>query len=225
MGLFITFEGLDGSGKSTQAGRLYEELVQQGVPVLLTREPGGTGISEQIRAILHSNENTDMLARTEVLLYSAARAQHVGEFIVPQLETERVVICDRYADSTLAYQGYGHGLNLSMLHTVTEFATGGVKPELTVYLDLTAEVSLSRRRSAFESAGGELNRMDRQAIEFYRRVRDGYLSLMAEEPQRWIRIDAEPTVEEVYREVRGQVIPFILRWLQHRPGPSERSRL
>ncbi len=182
MGLFITFEGLDGSGKSTQARLLVEELIRQDVPVVLTREPGGARISEQIRDILHSNDNTEMLARTEVLLYSASRAQHVGEFIVPHLDAGQVVVCDRYADSTLAYQGFGHGLDLSMLRCVTDFATGGLRPDLTVYLDLTVDAGLRRRRDAHESESGELNRMDQQTTEFYRRVRDGYQALMAAEP-------------------------------------------
>lgn len=216
MGLFITFEGLDGSGKSTQARLLYEELSRRDVPVVLTREPGGARISEQIRDILHSNDNTEMLARTEVLLYSASRAQHVGEFIVPRLDAGQVVVCDRYADSTLAYQGYGHGLDLSMLRCVTDFATGGLRPDLTVYLDLTVDVGLRRRRIAHESESGELNRMDQQTTEFYRRVRDGYLALMDAEPGRWLRVNAAPAVDEVYRSVRAQVMPMVEQFLRSR---------
>jgi dTMP kinase len=213
VGLFITFEGLDGSGKSTQARLLYEELKKRKVPVLLTREPGGTRIGEQVRDTLHSTANAEMLPTTEILLYSASRAQLVGEFILPRLDEGYVVLCDRYVDSTFAYQGYGHGLNLVTLRQISEFATTGLRPDLTVYLDLEVSLSLSRRHNAYHLEAGELNRMDQQAVDFYRRVKQGYLELIAEDPNRWRTIDAAPASHLVYQSVRREVLPVVEDWL------------
>lgn len=216
MGLFVTFEGLDGSGKSTQAHLLFEELKRRRVPVVLTREPGGTPISEQIRDVLHATTNVDMLPRAEVLLYAASRAQHVGQFILPHLSAQRAVLCDRYADSTLAYQGYGHGLDLDVLRTLTEFATLGLRPDLTIYLDLPVDVGLGRRRGAHEAEVGELNRMDQQTVDFYERVRRGYLEMIAADPPRWLVVNAGPPAAVVYESVRMHVLPVIDQWLAGR---------
>lgn len=184
--MFITFEGPDGSGKSTQIKRLAERLRAQGRPVLLTREPGGTAIGEQIRAVLHDLRNTAMQPRAEILLYSAARAQLVGEVIRPHLAAGGLVLSDRYADSTLAYQGYGHGLDLSALRQITAFATQGLVPDLTLLFDLDVETGLQRRLANRE----EWNRLDDYALAFHQRVREGYLELMRAEPARWVRLDA-----------------------------------
>lgn len=216
VGLFITFEGLDGSGKSTQARLLYEELKKRKIPVLLTREPGGTRIGEQIRATLHAVDNKEMLPTTEILLYSASRAQLVGEFILPRLAEGFIVLCDRYVDSTFAYQGYGHGLDLEMLRHISQFATSGLRPDLTLYLDLDVSAGLVRRRQAHQAESGELNRMDRQAVDFYQRVRQGYLEMIADQPQRWRIIDASPPSTVVCEAVRNEVLPVIEKWLNLR---------
>jgi dTMP kinase len=205
LSLFITFEGPDGSGKTTQAQLLYEYLQERGYPVFLTREPGGTGIGDQIREVLHSLENTEMLPQTEILLYSASRAQLVGQVIRPHLAWDEIVLCDRYADSTLAYQGYGHGLDLEVLQVVTAFATGGLKPDLTIYLDIDVEEGLRRKLAAYQAGDAEWNRMDQQELAFHRRVRDGYLKMAAAEPERWVVIEAAQPADIARRAIRAKV--------------------
>jgi dTMP kinase len=197
MSLFITFEGPDGSGKTTQAKRLVEHLREVGCDVLAVREPGGTSISEQIRDVLHSLDNREMQPHTEILLYCAARAQLVGQIIRPHLESGGVVICDRYADSTLAYQGYGRRLDLQTLRMILDFATGGLEPDITFYLDLDVEAGLRRKRVG----GSEWNRMDDLALEFHRRVRAGYLEMMGQEPARWVMVDAAREPETIAEEI------------------------
>ncbi len=205
MSLFITFEGPDGSGKTTQAQLLYEYLQERGYPVFLTREPGGTGIGDQIREVLHSLENTEMLPQTEILLYSASRAQLVGQIIRPHLARGEIVLCDRYADSTLAYQGYGHGLDLQVLQVITTFATGGLKPDLTIYLDIDVEEGLRRKLAAYQAGEAEWNRMDQQEIAFHRRVREGYLQMAAAEPERWVVIEAAQPEDVAQQAIRAKV--------------------
>src|SRR5512143_1583026 len=185
MSLFITFEGPDGSGKSTQIKLLSETLTAAGYEILTVREPGGTPISEQIRDVVHSLRNREMSDRAECLLYNAARAQLVDQLIGPHLRRGGIVLCDRYADSTLAYQGYGRGLDLAAVKSVIAFATHNLQPDVTFYLDIEVEEGINRRKLG----GGEWNRLDDQAVEFHRRVRAGYLRMAAENPQRWIRID------------------------------------
>jgi len=199
--VFITFEGPDGSGKTTQAHLLAERLREQRYEVVLTREPGGSDIGDQIRAVLHDLRNTAMDARTEILLYSASRAQHVAQLIRPALAAGKIVISDRYADSTLAYQGYGRGLDLETLRTVTAFATGGLVPDLTLYLDIPPQEGLQRRRLG----GDEWNRLDAEALEFHQRVRAGFLELIRLEPERWVVIDSTHSIEEVQAEIRALV--------------------
>lgn len=199
--MFITFEGSEGSGKSTQIKMLAAYLRQRGYEVLVTREPGGTHIGEQVRRSLHDVENKEMTAEAEALLYSASRSQLVREVIVPALERGEIVICDRFADSTIAYQGFGRQLDLEALGTINQFATGGLKPDLTILFDIDVEEGLSRR-----SAGGEeMNRMDLQEIAFYKRVRNGYMELVQQEPDRWVTVDASRPPDEIQNAVRRSV--------------------
>ncbi|HLY27908.1 MAG TPA: dTMP kinase [Aggregatilineales bacterium] len=191
--MFITFEGPEGSGKSTQVPLLEKHLASKGFDVVAVREPGGTPIGDQVRDVLHDMKNQEMHPHTELLLYSASRAQIVAQVIRPHLERGGIVICDRYADSTMAYQGYGRGLALDSLRQITQFATGGLVPDLTVYLDLEPEVGLNRRNAS----GVEWNRMDSQTLDFYRRVCDGYQVLIAADPTRWVSIDARQSVEAI----------------------------
>jgi dTMP kinase len=196
--MFITFEGLDGSGKTTQLALLAGYLQELGIPYVCTREPGGTEIGDQIRACLHDVNNTAMSPRAEILLYSASRAQLVAEVIRPALAEGAIVLCDRFADSTLAYQGYGRGLDLDALAYITQFATGGLRPDLTLLFDLDPQRGLHRR----SSHGEEMNRMDLQTDTFYRRVRDGYAALAAADPQRWVVIPADRLTDAIQADVR-----------------------
>jgi dTMP kinase len=199
--MFITFEGPDGSGKTLQLASLVEYLEGNNYPVLATREPGGTAIGEQIREVLHKLENTKMHPRTELLLYQASRAQHVEQVILPNLQQGKIVLCDRYADSTLAYQGYGHQLDLDQLSRLINYATGGLKPDMTLLLDVDAQEGLKRRQQ-----GGEWNRLDAYELEFHQRVRKGYFKLAQQEPERWVKIDAGKPLEEVQRVIRQVVM-------------------
>jgi dTMP kinase len=198
--LFITFEGTEGSGKSSQIGALAEYLRQMGYNVLTTREPGGTPIGEQVRAVISNLDNTAMHPRTEILLFQASRAQLVEQVIRPHLSSGGLVLSDRYADSTLAYQGYGYQTDLVKLKTLVDFATGGLKPDLTVFFDLDVEEGLRRR-----AKGGEWNRLDALDLGFYLRVREGYDRLMQADPGRWVIIDAAGTPEQVQAELRRVV--------------------
>lgn len=200
--MFITLEGPEGAGKSSQIHPLAEYLRQQGFDVITTREPGGTPIGDQIRACLHDTANTDMTPETEVLLYAASRAQLVNQVIRPALAAGKVVLCDRYADSTMAYQGYGRGLDRQMLSDLTALATGGLKPDLTLLLDIDVTRGLARRRHE----GEEMNRLDLETIDFHMRIRDGYLALAAAEPARWVRLDADRPVDVVQTEMQRVVM-------------------
>jgi dTMP kinase len=218
-GFFVTLEGPEGSGKSTQARLLADYLRNCGEEVLFTREPGGTTIGDQIREVLHSLSNTAMAPATELLLYSAARAQVVAEAIRPALEANKIVVADRYADSTLAYQGYGRKLDLEWVKCITEFATGGLKPDLTFFIDITVQEGLQRRKEG-HTRGEEWNRMDSLSREFYDRVRAGYLEMMREEPGRWVYVDGSGGVESVQGALR-RGIDLALEQL-HRPHPLRR---
>jgi dTMP kinase len=198
--LFITFEGTEGSGKSSQIGALAEYLRQMGYDVLTTREPGGTPIGEQVRAVISNLDNTAMHPRTEILLFQASRAQLVEQVIRPHLGSGGLVLSDRYADSTLAYQGYGYQTDLVKLKTLVEFATGGLIPDLTIFFDLDVEEGLRRRLE-----GGEWNRLDALDLAFYQRVRQGYDRLMQADPGRWVLIDASGSPEQVQAELRRVV--------------------
>jgi dTMP kinase len=184
--MFITFEGSEGCGKTTQITLLADHLRQQGYEVLTTREPGGTPIGEQIRGVLMSMKNQDMHARSEILLFQASRAQLVERVIRPHLEKGGIVLSDRYADSTIAYQGYGRGVDLAKLRVLIDFATGGLQPNLTLLLDIDVQEGLQRRNKE-----GQINRLDALEIDFYRRVSLGFRTLADQAPERWVSIDAD----------------------------------
>jgi dTMP kinase len=191
--MFITFEGPEGSGKTSQIIPLANTLRQKGYKVFTTREPGGTAIGDQIRTVLMQLENKSMNPRTEILLFCASRAQLVEEVIRPHLNQGDIVLCDRYADSTLAYQGYGHGLDMDFLRRLLDFATGGLKPDMTLLLDVDPEMGLRRRMNS----GGEWNRLDAYELAFHRRVRQGYLKMADEAPQQWKVVDASQPTKDV----------------------------
>ena len=206
MGLFITFEGPEGSGKTTQIRLLADWLGEQGQEVMTTREPGGTRIGEAIRNVLLSPAHTEMCAEAEILLFSAARAQIVRETLQPHLVRGGVVLCDRFADSTLAYQGYGRLLDLDTLRQITQFATGGLVPALTICLDLPVVEGLRRKQGGDQA---EWNRMERERLDFQERVRLGYLALAAAEPQRWFVLDALREIEVIQAEIRQRVAALL----------------
>ncbi len=202
MSLFITFEGPEGSGKSTQIRWLATALEAQDVAVLVTREPGGTAIGNAVRAVLLDPARTEMSPRAEALLFNAARAQIVDQVIRPALAAGQLVLCDRYADSTLAYQGYGHGQPLAPLRALAEYATGGLVPHLTIYLDIDVREGLARKQSGDDE---EWNRMEEKALAFHESVRAGYLELAAEEPLRWLILDATHSVEHIHAKILNDV--------------------
>ena len=195
--MFITFEGPDGSGKTSQLEMLMPVLKEKYPDVIRTREPGGTDIGDQIRSVIMNMKNKSMDPRTEILLFCASRAQLVEELVRPGLQAGKLILCDRYADSTMAYQGYGHGLDKEMLTSLLKFATGGLKPDLTLLFDISAEDGLRRRLKNHD----EWNRMDDYALQFHERVRRGYLEMAAAEPERWVVIDADRPREEIHEEV------------------------
>lgn len=205
--MFITLEGPEGSGKTSQLPALAEYLREQGYDVLMTREPGGTDVGDQIREVLMNLNNISIVPRTEILLFLAARAQHVDEVIRPALEAGKVVICDRFGDSTLAYQGYGHQTDLKTLRSLVDFSTGGLKPDLTLLLDVSVHAGLERKLEN----GAEWNRLDAYAEAFHKRVRQGYFALAEAEPERWLIIDASQDKEKVQEELRAAVIDRLKR--------------
>lgn len=197
-GLFITFEGVEGCGKTTQIARLRDHLESRGFSVVVTREPGGAAISEAIRTILLDPAHTEMAPMTELLLYAAARAQHVAERIQPALDEGRVVLCDRFADSTTAYQGAARHLDTALMHTLHEAATGGLWPDLTILIDVPVEVGLKRAARARQS-----DRIENESLAFHERVRQGFLDLAAREPERIHVVDGTASPEEVGRAIGG----------------------
>jgi dTMP kinase len=191
MSLFITFEGGEGCGKSVQAKALYKRLSELAIPVVLTHEPGGTPLGDKISRWLKWTQDTDIPPLTELLLFNASRAQLVTEVIKPSLGSGQIVICDRFADSTTVYQGYGRGLEMDMVKAINNAATQGIKPRLTVLLDIPAEVGLARKQS------DKKDRFEKEDINFHDKVRQGYLKLAAEEPDRWLVIDATQSKEQI----------------------------
>ncbi|KJS87913.1 MAG: thymidylate kinase [Peptococcaceae bacterium BICA1-8] len=203
-GIFITLEGCDGSGKTTQVDLLKKRLKELEIPCLVTREPGGTPISEKVRSIILDEQNNSMVWRTEALLYAASRAQLIGENIVPSLNNGIHVICDRYVDSTLAYQGYGRGLNIDDLIAINDFATSGLKPHLTILLDIKPEEAIQRfsRRKT--------DRLEKEKLEFHQRVREGYLQIAKKEPDRFKIINALESIKEVHEEILNKVLSTLI---------------
>ncbi len=201
-GIFITFEGTDASGKTTQIGLLSEYLEKKGVPHIVTREPGGTAIGEKVRTIILDKENSEMLPATEALLYAASRAQLTGQVVRPALREGKVVISDRFLDSSIAYQGYGRNLG-DMIRRINEPAVEGLKPDLTILLKTDPAAMRKRRDASLE------DRMDSQKLEFHREVLRGYLTLSQEEPERFFVIDGERPVDEIAKAIRERVDRFV----------------
>jgi len=199
--MFITLEGPEGSGKTSHIPYLVEYLREKGYIVFPTREPGGTSIGEQIREVIHDLKNVEMRPRTETLLYQAARAQIVEQVIKPRLVDGEVVISDRYYDSTIAYQGYGHQQDLEQVRALVKYATGGLAPDLTVLLDVDVEEGLGRKKK-----DNEWNRLDAYTIEFHQRVRAGYLAMVNAEPNRWVVVDAGQKWDMVQDELRIAIL-------------------
>jgi dTMP kinase len=192
-GIFIVLEGGEGAGKSVQARQLTERLRERGYRVTSTREPGGTRIGEQIRAITHDPENVDLHPKTEAYLMAAARAQHVAETIAPALDAGRVVVCDRFLDSSLAYQGHGRQLGEDVIVNLNTLAVNGVLPDLTILLNVSPKVGIARRHASAKAN----DRLDMQQHDFYERVYAGYLALAKQNPSRYLVIDAAAPVEKI----------------------------
>ena len=199
--MFITLEGPEGSGKTSHIPPLVEYLRERGYTVFSTREPGGTSIGEQIREVIHDLKNEEMHPRAETLLYQAARAQIVEQVFKPRLSVGEIVISDRYYDSTIAYQGYGHQQDLEQVRALVKYATGGLVPDLTVLLDVDVEEGLRRKKK-----DNEWNRLDAYTVEFHQRVHAGYLEMVRAEPNRWVVIDAGQKWNDVQDELRMVVL-------------------
>ena len=206
-GTFITFEGIEGSGKSTQIVLLANYLKSLGVKIVLTREPGGTLIGDQIRKILLDPANKALDSPAELLLYAASRAQHLSEVILPALAAGTIVLCDRFSDATLAYQGYGRGLDRNMIRELDRIVTAGMRPDLTVLLDIDAAAGLARARGRNNSRGLEREaRFENEEIAFHERVRRGYLTLAKQEPDRIRVVNASPAPDRIEMEIRKIVV-------------------
>jgi len=203
MSLFITFEGGEGNGKSVQARALYRKLLKLAIPAVLVHEPGGTPFSKRIGHWLKWAKDRNISPLTELMLFNASRAQLVTEVIRPNLEKGMVVICDRYADSTTTYQSYGRGLKLEMVKTINAAATQGLKPDLTILLDMPVEAGLARKR------GKRQDRFEQEDIAFHQRVREGYLKLAEAEPQRWLIIDATQSKEKIADTIWQKISKFL----------------
>ena len=199
MAPFITFEGGEGSGKTTQARALYRRLLQSGIAALLCREPGGTSVGREVRRLLKRPTDTGISPQAELFLVAASRAQLVQDLILPSLAVGTAIICDRYAHSTLAYQGYGRGISLEDIHLVNNVATRGLLPDLVVLLDIPVEVGLARKASA------RRDRFEEEEVAFHERVRDGYLSMARADPQRWLVIDAALPRGEIRSRVWDEI--------------------
>lgn len=206
-GLFITFEGPEGAGKSTIIKRVMDDLAQRGFDVILTREPGGIEIAEKIRSIILDKRHTMMDGRTEALLYAAARRQHLVEKIIPALEKGQIVLCDRFIDSSLAYQGYARNLGVDEVLSINQFAIDGYMPDVTLYLDVAPEVGLERIN---KNKDREVNRLDLEALDFHHRVHEGYKQLLHRFPDRIKTINAERSEKEVYEDVKAIIDQYIM---------------
>lgn len=211
MSFFITFEGIEGSGKSTQIRRLRDALKLRRYDVFLTREPGGTPLGDQIRRLLLDSANTEMVPLCELFLYAAARAQHVEEKIVPALKAGQVVLCDRFLDATTAYQGYGRGFTLGVIKNLNEMAAGAAKPELTFLLDCEPAVGLKRARArlALVEHGPLEDRFENEDLEFHHKVRDGYFQIAKGEPNRFVMIAADQDIEKIHQQILKRVLRLV----------------
>jgi len=201
-GVFITIEGPEGAGKTTIIEMLMEKLKTEGYPVLSTREPGGIEIAEKIRNVILDKENKAMDARTEALLYAAARRQHLVEKVLPAIENGYIVICDRFIDSSLAYQGHARGLGIDEVYAINQFAIEKLMPDATFYFDVDPEMGLERIN---RDKGREINRLDLEGFEFHHKVREGYRLLCARYPNRIVEIDASQSVETVFENVAREI--------------------
>ncbi len=202
-GTFITFEGPDGSGKSTTIEKVKEYLSENNIDYISTREPGGIDISEQVREIILNRNNTSMDSRTETLLYAASRRQHLIERVIPALEENKVVICDRFIDSSLAYQGYARGIGVDEVMRINEFAIDKYMPNFTFYLDIEPILGIER---ISRSDNREVNRLDLEKIDFHNKVREGYLMLLEKYPNRIVKIDASQDIESVFLDVKKHLM-------------------
>lgn len=204
--LFITFEGPEGAGKTTIINMVTEEFHKIGLNFISTREPGGIRIAENIRNIILDPKNTEMDIRTEALLYAAARRQHLAEKVLPALEEGRIVLCDRFIDSSLAYQGVGRGIGIDEIYQINEFAINGLMPHLTIYFDLDPKIGLQRVHQADER---EINRLDLEELDFHLKVQSGYYEIIKKEPNRFKVIDASRSIEEVYEATLQAILEKI----------------
>lgn len=195
-GVFITFEGPDGSGKTTQIKLLEKYFKEKGYDILITREPGGTNISEQIRDVILDKNNIEMDRITEALLYAASRAQHVAQIIKPALLEGKAIICDRFVDSSIVYQGIGRNLGIDFIKKINDMATAGTEPDITFLMKISPELGLSRKFSS-----DECNRLDMEKLEFHNKVYEGYLKLESLYPERIIGVDAAKSIEEIYEDI------------------------
>jgi dTMP kinase len=203
--MFITFEGCEGCGKSAQSQVLHERLTDSNIAAVLTQEPGGTPLGEGIARWLKWDGDPDITPLAELLLFNASRTELVGKVLLPALDSGKVVISDRYTDSTIAYQGYGRGLDLATVSAVNDMATGGLKPDLTILLDIPAEEGFRRKK------GTQRDRFEQEDIDFHRRVHDGYLKLASQEPERWLLLDATQSKDKVEQLIWQRVNQLIIR--------------
>jgi len=202
-GKFITFEGVEGCGKSTQTKLLKDFLEKENIQIMATREPGGPIIAEEIRNLLLDPIYKEMLPETEMLLYMAARSQHTGEWIIPALEAGKFVICDRYYDSTIAYQGAARDLDRKMIDMIRAYATYGLVPDLTILIDMPAEVGLTR------ISGRAIDRLEQESLEFHKKVRAGYLKLAEENSDRFWVIDGQQEISAIQTEIRNKILELM----------------
>ena len=210
MGYFITFEGVEGCGKTTQIKLLSELLAARGMHAVLTREPGGCPIADKIRSILLDAENRALSPLAELMLYAAARAQHVTEVISPALQAGKIVLCDRFSDATLAYQSFGRGIDRGVIDTLNLHACQGVSPDLTILVDCDPRIGLERARQRIEATSGPREeRFELEELAFHQRVRDGYQQLAADQPARFLIIDGSDTIEEIFATISSQVLARI----------------
>lgn len=205
-GYFIVFEGGEGSGKSTMLEKIYNWMLEEKKECIKTREPGGIKISEQIREVILDPENTQMDGRTEALLYAAARRQHLVEKVIPALKEDKIVLCDRFIDSSLAYQGFARGIGIEEIYKINEFAIGEYMPNISILFDIEPQVGLDRIN---KNKNREINRIDLEKIDFHNRVREGYNEVFETSKGKMIKIDASRSIEEVYEDVKKIIMVHI----------------